>query len=310
MEGKACKVCGFVRPKNQFMKSKAIWFMDGYSDICNQCIERKIKKDDLSTVDKICQYLDLPFLINEWTAASRNKSEPFRIYYLTVMGKNECSSLDWSKMNQEWKKTLERNEMDKKVNFLREQKIQGWIKRWGNFAPDELENLENMYADIEKSQNIVTSIQREQAEFLCLLGQNIRKKIINGEDASKDLKTYNDTIKAAGFEPKNSRSYGEFESVGEIINFLVKKGYKPSFYNHQEKDLVDITIKNQQAYLRRFIANQPGLADKVEERKRAIKVAEALEKDEQLDLIEDRYERNKAHDFEEENLEVNDNELD
>ena len=40
----------------------------------------------------------------------------------------------------------------------------------------------------------------------------------------KNLSRIMTTIKAAGFEPKNSRNYGDFESTGELMNYLVRRG--------------------------------------------------------------------------------------
>jgi len=107
----------------------------------------------------------------------------------------------------------------------------------------------------------------------------IRRKIQDGDDASKEIRAYNDYIKSAGFEPKNARNYGDFESVGELINFLVKKGYKPKFYTQapEEKDLVDLTMKNNQSYLRRLVHNEPGLADMVDQRKNSYRIAQQME---------------------------------
>ena len=91
------------------------------------------------------------------------------------------------------------------------------------------------------------------------------------------MKTYNDLVKAAGFEPKNARSYGDFESIGELINYLVRKGFKPQFYDGKDRDMVDLTIKNQQAYLRRLVNNEPNLGDLVQQRRDSYKIAQQLD---------------------------------
>ena len=90
-------------------------------------------------------------------------------------------------------------------------------------------------------------------------------------------------MKAGGFEPKNSRNYGELESVGELMNFLVKKGYTPQFYDGKDRDLADLTIHNQQTYLRRLVQNEPNLGELVRERAESYKISQQLAEENRTD---------------------------
>lgn len=150
--------------------------------------------------------------------------------------------------------------------------------------------LENFFIELGKTQSFVTAIQEDQAKMLCKISLTIHHKLGQGEDISKELKSYNDTTKAAGFEPKNSRNYGDFESVGELMNYLVRKGYKPEFYDGKDRDEVDLTIKNQQTYLRRLVLNEPSLLDLVNQRKDAYKISQQLEEEGLDETSLDKYE--------------------
>ena len=61
-----CKKCDEEKSSLDFIRSRAIWFNNGISDICESCLSSMIDSRDLNSVDKILQYLDIPLIPNEW----------------------------------------------------------------------------------------------------------------------------------------------------------------------------------------------------------------------------------------------------
>jgi thiamine pyrophosphokinase len=59
---------------------------------------------------------------------------------------------------------------------------------------------------------------------------------------------YHNIVKTEGFEPKNAKNVGDFDSVGELYTWLEKRGWRPKWHT-EPQDSVDFTIKNIQKYL-------------------------------------------------------------
>ena len=82
--------------------------------------------------------------------------------------------------------------------------------------------------------------------------------------------------KAGGFEAKDAKNITDFDSIGEVLVWLGKKGFQPSFAN-EKKDVVDLTMNGVQEYLRRVVLNEPTLADQVEQRKASYELSKKME---------------------------------
>ena len=92
----------------------------------------------------------------------------------------------------------------------------------------------------------------------------------------KEMDSRDNIIKVAGFEAKNAINVGDFDSVGELITYFVKKGWQPN-WAQEKKDVVDFTMHNIQQYLNRLVTNEGGLAEQVEQRREAYNTAKRLE---------------------------------
>jgi molybdopterin converting factor small subunit len=69
-------------------------------------------------------------------------------------------------------------------------------------------------------------------------------RIREGADFDKLLASYDKLVKTAEFTPKNVKNINDFDSVGELIKWLEKKGWRNKFYDNVTRDVVDETIKN------------------------------------------------------------------
>ena len=138
--------------------------------------------------------------------------------------------------------------------------------------------LENFYNDLCTTQNLVSATQRDDAKRLCEVGLLATKKIRAGLDAKNEMAIYHSIVKTEGFEPKNAKNIGDFDSVGELYTWLEKRGWKPKWHT-EPQDSVDFTIKNIQKYLQRLVAGEGALADQVENRRKQLELANRLEED-------------------------------
>ena len=105
----------------------------------------------------------------------------------------------------------------------------------------------------------------------------IDKKIEAGEDFDKLLKSYDTTVKVAEFTPKNAKNASDFDSVGELVIWLCKRGYKPKFFNEVSRDVVDMTMKNIQNFNQRLYTNESGIGDEITRRIEALKSSREYE---------------------------------
>ena len=79
----------------------------------------------------------------------------------------------------------------------------------------------------------------------------------------------------------------DFDSVGELIKWLEKKGWRCRYYDGVTKDIVDETIKNIQAYNQRLYINESGIGEEISRRIEALERAARLEQ--QSSVFEQNY---------------------
>jgi hypothetical protein len=69
-------------------------------------------------------------------------------------------------------------------------------------------------------------------------------RIREGVDFDKLLASYDKLVKVAEFTPKNTKNASDFDSVGELVRWLEKRGFKNKYFDGVTRDVVDETIKN------------------------------------------------------------------
>lgn len=65
---RVCPKCGNKITEEDFlpMGSNSTFSVRGRSPICLQCMLQDIDREDLNTINKLCQFLDVPFDTNRW----------------------------------------------------------------------------------------------------------------------------------------------------------------------------------------------------------------------------------------------------
>jgi hypothetical protein len=81
-----------------------------------------------------------------------------------------------------------------------------------------------------------------------MISLELESRIRAGADFDKLLSSYDKLVKVAEFTPKNAKNANDFDSVGELIKWLEKRGWKNKFYDGVTRDVIDETIKNIQNY--------------------------------------------------------------
>lgn len=279
----ACPACGETKNEDKFVSSNNPFFRFGKTPICAECIGDLINKKngDLQYVNKICQWIDVPFFVDKWTEIYETNGKKAFLVYSEIFKKKEYDGVDWSKTNSEYKEALERgdNLKDKLPLFSKEKKEELYSK-WGQEYDDtDFKYLERLYDGLVNTYNITGALQIDQAVKLCKLSLIMDERIEAGEDFKGILDAYDKIIKEADFTPKNLKNAGDFDSAGEVFAFLEKKGHLNTFYDGNIRDEVDATIKNIQGYLRNLYLNESGIPEDIEKKLEALNNIQELEND-------------------------------
>lgn len=277
-----CGKCKIDKPITEFVPTKSPFHPKDRSLMCLTCLEKLVDPKDLNQVDKMCQWLDIPFFVNEWTRIwNAAKERTLHVYVKLLSDNPSYTSLDWSTVNEKWQDAETCGTLIDNVPIVAE----GWRREMMHKWPSDQERddedyhyLENFYNDLCTTQNLVSATQRDDAKRLCEVGLLATKKIRAGLDAKNEMAIYHNIVKTEGFEPKNAKNIGDFDSVGELYTWLEKRGWKPKWHT-EPQDSVDFTIKNIQKYLQRLVAGEGALADQVENRRKQLELANRLEED-------------------------------
>ena len=286
-----CLKCRQTLPLNKFPPARSIFFPAKRSYICVSCLEESVPADNWDAVDGLMRWLNLPFDIEQWTRLYKTNKQHTFTAYLNIMAGGEYSTTTWKTENEKWRTYQTEQTFADHVEDMRDAKLAEMRKRWSDsYTYEEYVWLDNLYKQITATQNVSTPILQDYAKDYCEISLRIKKRIREGEDVKKEMDSRDNIIKIAGFEAKNAINVSDFDSVGELITYYVKKGWMPD-WNHEDKDTVDFTMHNIQQYLKRLVVNEGGLAGQVEQRREAYNTAMRLEED-QLESDDDlhRYE--------------------
>lgn len=279
---RTCPCCGQAFGPEGYTKTNSLFYPDGYLPQCNNCIESILAQNDYSwdIIDKFCQYADIPFVPKEWTNLyDMNPTEVFS-RYAAIFGQEEYRGLDWGTYYEKFKALREARLIEDELPELSEQRRKEQRERWGaNYDDEALDYLDQLYNGLLNTQNVNGALQSDQAFKICKISYEIDSRIRAGVDFDKLLASYDKLIKAAEFTPKNVKNANDFETIGEIIRWMEKKGWRNKYYDGVTRDIVDETIANIQNFNRRLYVNESGIGDEINRRIEALKSAKELEQD-------------------------------
>lgn len=277
---KECSYCHIDKPFSAFIEVKSPFFTDKVLPICADCIEKLMMMNDgdFNFYDKLCQWADIPFLVEEWSNLfSYNKEKTFSIY-AKMYKQGQYQNADWRDVNKKYKALAEKGQLHNEIPELQEEVYQKLRQDWGEtYTTQELLQLENLFQGILNTQNISNKLQSTDVRRICKISLIIDDKIRNGVDFKDDLANYDKLVKIAALSPKDVKNANDFNSVGEVFAYLEKKGWENKFYNGATNDIVDNTMKNIQLYVRNLYTNETGISDDIEKRIEGLKIAEELQ---------------------------------
>ena len=277
---KTCSICGGTFGPEGFIKTKSLFYPDGYLPMCTDCIKQLLIEHnfDWDLVDKLCRYADIPFIPAEFERLHESNGDNVFQVYADVFLSSEFEGLGWKQYYEEFLRLKEKGHIEDELPILKEEKRKQLKEKWGsNYDDEELQYLENLLDGLLQTQNISGALQFDQALKICKISLNLDSKIREGADFDKLMGSYDKLVKTAEFTPKNVKNASDFESTGELIKWLEKRGFKSKFYDNVTRDIVDETIKNIQSYNQRLYTNESGIGDEITRRIEALKTIKDLE---------------------------------
>lgn len=288
-----CMKCGKTIPSNFTFKTNSPFFPSGYLPYCGTCLSSILDITQIPNMDKLCQWAGWPFNPSRYMLLCKGKLQPeailnlyYKQYILPLYTQGYTNEVDWSSLNKEWLALAEKDSslstlLPEKQKEHEEELRSFWEVDLENivYTIDQLEHLQKLYSDLERTQNIATGAQADQAKKLCRLSldMDIAQRNHELELYAKLMNAYTSLVKIAEFTPKSAQSNSSFESVGELIAFLEKTGFINKFYDGEQRDIVDKTIKNQQIFLRRLVSGESNLSERIEQRLQRMQVLDRME---------------------------------
>lgn len=281
MASKICYKCKNEKTTSHYIAVNSQLF-NGSLPICRECLSKIIAaapiEERWNTVDKICQWADVPFIPGEWEKIYQSNGKDALGVYIAIFRNEEYKNLDWEMYNKVYLELLEENRVEDAIPELREKQVKDWHRKWGmDYDEQQLEYLENLHQGLLNSQNVVGALNEDQALKLCKISLIIEEKIRAGLDFSKELKSYDSLATLSNLTPKNVKDANEFDSFGEVYAYLEKTGWVNKYYDGAIRDEVDNTEKNIKNWTRYLYVNETGIAEEIEQRINNLKVAAELE---------------------------------
>lgn len=293
---KTCCYCDTARTGADFVRTKVWFFPDGLAPVCNACIKERmiVVQWNWEEVDKLCQYLDIPFIPKEFERLHEQNGDDVFPVYAQIFQEDPYEEFGWTDYFDRFTELKELKLLENELPEIHEAHIQQLLAEWGKNYTDEddLMYLENLYSGMLATQTVTGALQDDQARKLCKISLEIDHAIRAGDNFDKLMASYDRLVKTADFTPKNVKSENDFDSFGEVAVWLERRGWINKYFDDVNKDVVDEVISNLQAFNQRLYVNESSIGEEITSRIEALKIAQELESNYDLDDLEnfDEYE--------------------
>jgi hypothetical protein len=261
-EKKKCNgKCGRSISPLQFYNTNSPLFSDGKVPFCKNCLKEMMPEDDLDAVKTVLRQIDKPFLIEVWKKAQASKNNTIGEYFRPINSLHQYRYLTWensifydednsiveneiAKANSETSESMDIEEVETEHGII---KVTKEMKsKWGNYPNRDILEMEKLYVEMERANDISTPQHKRQLFFYCKLTVLMDKALEEGDFAGYEkLSRQFDTLtKSSGFRPidKKDTSNG-IRTFSQIYEEVEKDGFIEPFPIMERQDIVDRTIQ-------------------------------------------------------------------
>lgn len=234
---------------------------DGVSTICYGCALESINTKDLTMVDKLCQFLDIAFMAEEWIKISKTSDNERYILetYIKTVKSSEYSKSSWKQYDLLWEKARETDAVLSKLPTLSADLFIYLRKKWGSyddFGVEDYLKMESYEKNTLNYYNFRDEARRDMIRKLALVSVLIDKKLASGDtrEVSTLISSYQSLMKESGIQNAVQNDTETIESLSELIAFLEEHGWLMDYKVTESRDIVDATIRNFQQYVAAIVA--------------------------------------------------------
>lgn len=234
---------------------------DGVSTICYDCALESINTKDLTMVDKLCQFLDIAFMAEEWIKISKTSDNERYILetYIKTVKSSEYSKSSWKQYDLLWEKARETDSVLSKLPTLSADLFIYLRKKWGSyddFGVEDYLKMESYEKNTLNYYNFRDEARRDMIRKLALVSVLIDKKLASGDtrEVSTLISSYQSLMKESGIQNAVQNDTETIESLSELIAFLEENGWLMDYKVTESRDIVDATIRNFQQYVAAIVA--------------------------------------------------------
>ena len=234
---------------------------DGVSTICYDCALESINTKDLIMVDKLCQFLDIAFMAEEWIKISKTSDNERYILetYIKTVKSSEYSKSSWKQYDLLWEKARETDAVLSKLPTLSADLFIYLRKKWGSyddFGVEDYLKMESYEKNTLNYYNFRDEARRDMIRKLALVSVLIDKKLASGDtrEVSTLISSYQSLMKESGIQNAVQNDTETIESLSELIAFLEEHGWLMDYKVTESRDIVDATIRNFQQYVAAIVA--------------------------------------------------------
>lgn len=234
---------------------------DGISTICYDCALESIDTKDLTMVDKLCQFLDIAFMAEEWIKISKTSDNERYILetYIKTVKSSEYSKSSWKQYDLLWEKARETDSVLSKLPTLSADLFIYLRKKWGSYDDFGIEDylkMESYEKNTLNYYNFRDEARRDMIRKLALVSVLIDKKLASGDtrEVSTLISSYQSLMKESGIQNAVQNDTETIESLSELIAFLEEHGWLMDYKVTESRDIVDATIRNFQQYVAAIVA--------------------------------------------------------
>lgn len=234
---------------------------DGISTICYDCALESIDTKDFTMVDKLCQFLDIAFMAEEWIKISKTSDNERYILetYIKTVKSSEYSKSSWKQYDLLWEKARETDAVLSKLPTLSADLFIYLRKKWGSyddFGVEDYLKMESYEKNTLNYYNFRDEARRDMIRKLALVSVLIDKKLASGDtrEVSTLISSYQSLMKESGIQNAVQNDTETIESLSELIAFLEEHGWLMDYKVTESRDIVDATIRNFQQYVAAIVA--------------------------------------------------------
>lgn len=255
---KCCGICSKPKLLQEFVPAGAntMFQKDTLSTVCYDCVCEIIEFNDLDAVNKLCQFLDIPFLANDWLNLYKSTDNKRKILedYIKTVRNSEYSNATWKEYTLLWDKARETDAVLSKLPTLSADLFIYLRKKWGSyddFGVEDYLKMESYEKNTLNYYNFRDEARRDMIRKLALVSVLIDKKLAAGDtrEVSTLISSYQSLMKESGIQNAVQNDTETIESLSELIAFLEEHGWLMDYKVTETRDVVDATIRNFQQYV-------------------------------------------------------------